>query len=765
MLRNAEFQGRIEDARMVTGQGQYASDLTAPGMAHAAIVRSDVAHGLIRSIDVAAARAHPDVLAVYTAADLAASGPTHMPCGPNLPMTNGEPAFQAARPVLAGERVRFVGEGIAFVVAETEAAARDAAALVAADIDDLPLVTDALAARSGGPAVWAEVPDNVAYVWQRGDTDAAKAAIDSAPRKVSLASHVSRVGVHPMEPRAGLAEIGDDGRLILHSCSQSPHAIKGMLAKIFDVDPSGVHVITRDVGGSFGMKITAYVEDVLCLVAARDLGRPVRWIGGRPDSALADDHGRDLRFDATLGFDDDGNLLGLTAHFDLNIGAYLQGRSLGSLGNLGGISGVYRIGPTAAEAYGVYTNTNTTGPYRGAGRPEATFLIERLIDLAAAELGRDPFELREQNLVPSDAMPYHTGFLFEYDCGEFAENMSTAQARADLAGFAARRAESEAQGLLRGIGVSNPIEVAGGPFVKPGADHCRVTMRGDGTAVVHAGAMSVGQGLETAFSEMAADALGLTRDDVIYRQGDTDDLPGGRGSGGSASAPTAGSSLTLSLETVIEKGREIAAGMLEVATGDIEYSGGHFRVAGTDRTVTLAAAAKHVEDQGETLEGQTHFEPSKVTFPNGCHICEVVIDPETGALDVDRYTVVEDVGRALNRTLLTGQMHGGVCQGVGQSLLEQMLYDPESGQPLTASFMDYAMPRADMMPEIDFTIREVVTKVNPVGAKGVGEAGSVGSMVCAVNAVCDALAPLGVRHFEMPATPARIWAAIQAAKT
>ena len=766
MNKFAKFQGRIEDARFVTGAGYYATDLAAPGMVHAAVARSDVAHAKVLSVDVDAARAAPGVLAVYTAADLAAQDqPTHMPAGPNLPMTNGEPAFQAARALLATDRVRHVGQAVAFVVAETATQARDAAELVEVEYDDLPVVTTSLAARAdGAPVVHPEVPDNVAYVWTRGDHDAAKAAVAAAPRKVSLSSAVSRIAVHAMEPRACLAMMEGD-RLRLESCSQSPHAIKGQIAGIFGVEPGQVHVITHDVGGSFGMKITAYAEDVLCLIAARALGRPVKWVSDRTEAALVDDHGRDMRFDGTLGFDDDGNLLGLHVHWDINIGAFLQGRSLGGLGNLGGISGPYRIGPTAAEAYGVYTNTHTTGPYRGAGRPEATYCIERLLDLAASDLGMDPFELRRRNLVAPEEMPWHTGFMFEYDCGEFEENMRVAAEQADLPGFAARKAASEAKGMLRGIGISNPIEVAGGPFVKPGADHCRVTVGADGSVVVHPGAMSVGQGLATAFSEMVSTALGVPMDKIDYRQGDTDDLPGGRGSGGSASAPTGGSALTLAIDKVVAKGKDLAGELLEAAPADISFDAGEYQITGTDRRVTLPEVARAAAEREETLDGQSHFEPEKVTFPNGCHIAEVEVDPETGALTVERYTVVEDVGRALNPTLLSGQMHGGIAMGVGQTLLERMHYDADSGQPLTASFMDYAMPRADMLPELNFTIREVPTKVNPVGAKGVGEAGSVGSLVAAHNAVCNALAPLGVTHMDMPLTPARIWQAIQEAQT
>ena len=765
MEKFARFQGRLEDARFVTGRGYFATDLTAPGMVHGAVARAMVAPARLVRVKIEAARAAPGVLAVLTAADLAGTGPTHMPCGPNLPMLNGEPAYQAARPILAIGQVRYVGEAVAFVVAESAAAARDAAELVEIDYAEGPAVTHALAARAeGAPAVHGEVPDNVAYVWTRGDHAAAQAAIDAAPRKVDLSSHISRIAVHSMEPRAALGYLAQDGRLTLESCSQSPHAIRRGLAGIFDVAPEAVRVITHDVGGSFGMKIAAYVEDVLCLFGARQIGRPVKWVADRMEAALVDDHGRDMRFDAQLGFDEAGNLLGLRVHFDLNIGAYLQGRSIGPLGNLGGISGVYRIGPTAAEAYGVYTHTHTTGPYRGAGRPEATYCIERLMDLAAADLGVDPFEFRRRNLVAPDEMPWHTGFLFEYDCGEFEENMKIAAEQADLVGYPARVAASTAAGRLRGIGFANPIEVAGGPFVKPGADHCRITVKGDGGVVIHPGTMSVGQGLETTFSSMVSAAFAIPLDRIDYRQGDTDDLPGGRGSGGSSSAAVGGSALVLAIDEVIARGRDAAAEMLEVGAHDVEFEAGTFRVSGTDRHVCMPDVAAMLEESGETLAGQSHFEPGKVTFPNGCHICEVEVDPETGGVTIERYTVAEDVGRALSPVLLTGQMHGGITMGVGQTMIERMHYDPETAQPLTASFMDYAMPRADLLPDPAFTIREVPTSVNPVGAKGVGEAGSVGALAASANAVANALAPLGIGHIEMPMTPARVWQAINDAK-
>jgi carbon-monoxide dehydrogenase large subunit len=762
-MQHGKFQGRIEDGRLVTGRGCYVDDLKLDGMAHAVLARAPMP-GVIASLDASAARAAPGVLGVWTAADIETRGePVRMPSGVTLPGSNDEAAFQSERPLLAGDRVRFTGEGVALVVAETREAARAAAELVELDLDEIGTVVEARAARApGAPAVWDEVPDNIAFVWARGDMDAARAAMAAAPHRVRLDSHVPRIAVSSMEPRGCVAEMVD-GRMVLHASNQSPHALRGALAGVFGVEPGTIRVIARDVGGSFGMKMGAYVEDVLCLVAARALGRPVKWISDRGEAFLTDNHGRDTTIDASLGFDGDGNLLALIAHFDMNVGAYASARSMAAgLGNLPGISGVYRIGPAAATAHGVFTHVSPLGPYRGAGRPEATYAIERLMDMAAARLGMDPFELRLKNLIPAGAMPYNTGLVFEYDGGEFMGNMKQAEELSDRAGFSARKSESTARGRLRGIGYSNPIEVAGGPAGKPGPDHSRVTVAPDGTVTVYAGCMSTGQGLQTMFSELVAEALGVPRDTIRFHQGDTDDLPGGRGSGGSSSAPTGASTMIRAVEATIEKGAEVAAGMLETAVADIAFdigdSGGEFRVAGTDRAVGLAAVAAESEKRGAPLAGQVMFTPPKVTFPNGCHVCEVEVDPETGAVEVCRYSVVEDVGRVLNPTMLAGQMQGGIAQGAGQSLLERMVFDGD-GQPRTGSFMDYAMPRADMLPEIRIETREVRTAVNPAGAKGVGEAGTVGSLVCVVNAVCDAL---GVDHFEMPATPDRVWEALRA---
>lgn len=764
--RFGEFQGRIEDNRLVTGKGTYVADIALPGMTYGVVARAQVAHARIIAIDTSAAAAYPGVLAVYTAQDLADDGVTDFPCEVKLPRSHGNPAFPARRPILARDRIRVVGEGVAFVVAETEAAATAAAELVTVEAEDLPAVVAHKAARApDAPKVWDEVDDNIAYIWSRGDFAKARDAIAAAPHVVRLDSHVSRVAALSMETRGAVGDIDADGRLVLYAANQSPYVIRSAVAGLLRCEPSKVRVIARDVGGSFGMKSGAYPEDALVLFAARRLKRPVRWISERRESFLSDDHGRDIGIKGELAFDSEGKFLALAINFEVNIGAYLGGRSLFMVNNIGGIAGVYRFPVIAADITGIFTNTGLNAPYRGAGRPEATYATERLIDLAARELGIDPFELRRRNLVPPSAMPYDTGFVFTYDCGEFEGNMTGVAKSADLAGFAARRAASERRGLLRGLGMANPIEVAGGPFTKPGKDHTKLVVHGDGTATLYAGVMSVGQGIETAFTDLVSEKLAIPRENIKYVFGDTDDLPTGRGNGGSSSIPVGGAATLGAIGKVVTAGKQIAAELLEGGADDIDFRDGGFHLRGTNRSVGLADVAKQAEKTSPAgLAGTAEFMPPAVTFPNGCHMCEVEVDPETGVVRIDRYSIVEDIGNVINDTLARGQIQGGVAMGVGQALGEAIAYDLESGQLMTGSFMDYQMPRADDVPPVNLQTRAVPTAVNPLGAKGVGEAGTVGSMVATINAICDALAPFGIDHIEMPATPARVWAAIQAAK-
>jgi carbon-monoxide dehydrogenase large subunit len=762
---------RREDVRLLTGRGRYAADQHPPGMLQAVLVRSPHAHASIGDIDVAAAVAMPGVVAVFTAADLTDVSP--IPGGIGFPRPDGGPAPKTDRPLLASDRVRFVGEPVAVVLAETMDAGKDAAESVMVDYSELPLVTDPIAAmETGAPPVWDNVPDNIGFLWKRGDAAATDAALRSAAHVARLQFTVSRVTANSMEPRGAWAELGADGRMEVHAAHQSPYNLRnGMANGNFSIKPTEIRVLADDVGGSFGMKSGVQPEYALVAWAARKISRPVRWISDRTEGFLADEQAREMRITAELALDAAGKFTALKLRWDVNLGAYVTGRSGWPVGNIGGTAGVYHIPTMYAESCGILTNTVPTAAYRGAGRPEATYTIERLIDIAARELGISPYELRRRNLIPPDAMPYKTALTFTYDCGEFEGNMQKAAELSELDSFAARRAEAESRGKLRGIGLCNCIEVAGGPFLRPAKDQSTLRLAEDGTLILRTGSMSVGQGLETAYCQLVAERFGVPIDQVQYEQGDTDLLSGGKGNGGSGALCIGGSAVTLAVDAVIEKAKRIASELLEAAEVDVTFEGGRFTIAGTDRSVDLATVARAAYDPAHIAPGEEgglvesgEFTPTAVTFPNGTHICEVEIDPDTGVTEIVRYSAVEELGYVLNPLLVAGQTHGGVAQGVGQALGEQIVHDPQSGQMLTASFMDYQMPRADDLPDIRMATREVPTKVNPLGAKGVGEAGTVGAMAAAMNAVNDALAPLGIRHFDMPATPNRVWHAIAAAR-
>ena len=762
---------RREDVRLLTGKGNYSADPHPPGMLEAVLVRSPHAHATIDGIDVAAARAMPGVVAVFTAADLTDVSP--IPGGIGFPRPDGGPAPKTDRSLLAVDRVRFVGEPVAVVVAETSGAAKDAAEAVDVRYGELPLVTDPIAAmESGAPAVWDDVPDNIGFLWKRGDAAATDEALRSAAHVTRLQFTVSRVTAASMEPRGAWAELGADGRMEIHAAHQSPYNLRnGMASGNFKVANTDIRVLAADVGGSFGMKSGVQAEYALVCWATRRLRRPVRWIEDRTEAFLTDEQAREMRITVELGLDADHRFTALKLRWDVNLGAYVSGRSGWPVGNIGGTAGVYHIPAMYAESCGIITNTVPTAAYRGAGRPEATYTIERIIDIAARELGVTPYELRRRNLIAPDAMPYKTQLTFTYDCGEFEGNMLKAAEMSELDSFPARRADAESRGKLRGIGLCNCIEVAGGPFLRPAKDQSTLRLAEDGTLILRTGSMSVGQGLETAFCQIVAERFGVPLDHVRYEQGDTDLLSGGKGNGGSGALCIGGSAVTVAVDKVIETAKRLAAELLEAAEVDVTFDAGRFTIAGTDRSVDLAAVARAAHDPAHIAPGEEgglvesgEFSPTAVTFPNGTHICEVEIDPDTGMTEVVRYSAVEELGYVLNPMLVAGQTHGGVAQGVGQAMGEQIVHDPQSGQMLTASFMDYQMPRADDLPDIRMATREVPTKVNPLGAKGVGEAGTVGAMAAAMNAVNDALAPLGIRHFDMPATPNRVWAAIAAAR-
>ena len=775
MTTNAQFGGampRREDERLISGKGAFTADMQPEGLCHTVFLRSPHGHARIERIATDTAAALPGVIAVLTARELAADRIGAIESPIKLMRPDGAPAPSTPRPLLARDVVRHLGEPVAMIVATSAALAADAAELVEVDYSPLPSVTtcrDALA--SGAPAVWTEAPDNIAFVWRKGEHEAVDAAIAAAAHVTRLDYSLSRVAASPLEPRVTLAQPQKDGRMLVYSSTQNPYQLRDALARQFGETAARIHVIAGDVGGAFGMKAGLFREDALVFWSARRLGRPVRWLSDRTEAFLSDDQARDVQFSAALALDAAGRFTALRVRYDVNVGGYVSGRSTGPITNVGGIAGAYRTPLIAAEVYGVFTNTIPTAPYRGAGRPDATYVIERLIDVAASETGIDPIELRRRNLIPAAAMPFKTGLVFEYDCGDFPANMDAAARRADVAGFPARKAEAAKRGKLRGIGICNPVEAAGGPYGNPQPDQARILVREDGTAHLYTGAMSVGQGLETAFAQMAAVKFGIPIDRFFYHQGDTDDLASGRGSGGSSGLCVSGSAVSAAIDETIEAGRQIAADELEVAAADIEFAAGRYVVAGTDRAISLAdvakAAAKTAGDAAKSQRGlmaKAVFQPPSVTFPNGCHICEVEVDPETGAVDLINYVAVEDIGNVLNPMLVHGQIHGGVAQGVGQALCEHVVYDPDSAQLLSGSFMDYAMPRAGDIPNITIEMRAVPTKVNQLGVKGVGEAGTIGALSATINAICDALAPLGVRHLEMPATPDRVWTAIREAK-
>jgi len=766
---------RLEDPRLIQGFGRYSDDVSLPHQAYAVVVRSPHAHARIRSLDTANARGAPGVFAVLTGADLAADGLGDLPTDKTRKRRDGSPAFATPRPALVRDRVRHVGDPVALVVAATPDQAVDAAELVTVDYDPLPAVAATPdAARPGAPAVWAEAPDNVAFVWEAGNKDTVARAFASATHVTRLDFVVSRVAAAPLEPRGAVGEWDRrSGRYTLHTGIQAPHGLRALLAdQIFRVPQSHLRVVTGEVGGSFGMRSGVYPEHALVLWAAKRLGRPVKWTSERREGFVTDEHGRDNVSTAELALDANGKFLALRVAITLNVGAYLTPRSAGpGTNNVGGVAGVYTTPAIHVQTTGVFSNTTPTGPYRGAGRPEATYAIERVIDVAALELKIDPVELRRRNLIPPTAMPFKTGLVFTYDCGDFGLGMDMALGLADRAGFEKRRAEARQRGKLRGLGIANPIEVAGGPYTAMNPDTAELRVNPDGSVSLFAGSTSMGQGNETAFAQIVSDRLGVPPERIQVFWGDSDALGAGRGNGGSGALTVGGSAVTRATEKVIERGRRISARLLEAAPEDVVHRDGKFTVTGTDRGVTFANVARAAYQPRQLPQGmepgfseEATFTPPAVTFPNGSQICEVEIDEETGAVRIVRHCVVDDVGRMVNPMLVKGQIHGGVVQGLGQGLFEQLAYEPTTGQLLAGSFMDYAMPRADDVPAFDVDSHEVPTQVNPLGAKGVGEAGTVGALPALLNAVNDALAPLGVRHLDMPVTAERVWRAIRDAK-
>jgi carbon-monoxide dehydrogenase large subunit len=760
---------REEDPRLLKGRGLYVNDVNLPGQAYAYILRSPYAHADLKSVEAGAAKSAPGVLAVFLGEDVAADGLGF----PGLPAKwkrpDGEPMKYRPQPPLAIGRVRHVGDPIAMVVAETLHQARDAAELIDIDFGMLPSITDtAQTVEPDAPVVWDDYPDNIAGMFQSGNADAAAAAIDGAAHVVKRRFRISRVFANYMEPRGAIGAYDErEDRFTLYADVQYPHRVRQLLAeKIFRIPEQNIRVVARDVGGGFGTKGWQYAEHRLTLWASRKVGRPVKWSADRSEAIQGDEHGRDNVTDAELAFDANGKIVGLRVKTIANIGAYLSAiRNLLSVfSNVGTLIGVYDIPAAHVAVTCVHSNTNPTAPYRGAGRPEATYVIERMMDEAARELGIEPTELRRRNMIASDAMPLKTALGLTYDCGAFVENQEAVLKMADYAGFAARKAESKARGKLRGIGVANPIERA----ASPAPDFAEVRFSTDGSATVLMGTKSQGQGHETVYKQIVGESLGLDSEDVRVIDGDTDRVAFGMGTMGSRSTVIGGSALYYASEKIVEKAKLIAAHQLEASAEDLEFAGGVFRVAGTDRKITLKDVAKASFLPAKLPKGMepglyetATFVPEQDTYPNGSHVCELEIDPDTGIVEMLGYWVVDDVGVMINPTIVKGQIHGGVAQGLGQVLMEQIAYDPESGQLLSGSFMDYAMPRADNFSNIEIVSNAVPTKLNPLGVKGAGEAGTVGALPAVMNAIHNALADVGVTHLDMPASPDRVWRAIR----
>jgi len=760
---------RFEDPRLLRGQGRYQDDVNLPGQAYAVFLRSPHAHARVKKIDTSAADAAPGVFAVYTGEDVAKDGLGTMTIRLQRKRPDGSPMFARPHPVLVRERVRHVGDPVAMIVAESPAQARDAVDLIAVDYDPLPSVTDtAAAARPGAPPVWDECPDNISNLFEAGDRAATEAALARAAHIVRRRYVISRVFAHYMETRGAIGSY-DPGeeRYTLYADCQYPHRVRNALAAhIFKVPESRVRVIAGDVGGGFGTKGWQYVEHRLVLWAARKLRRPVKWSSDRSEAVQADEHARDNVTEAELALDGDGRFIGLRLETIAGLGAYVSSERnlLPTFANVHTSVGVYAIPAAYVQVTGVFANKNPIAPYRGAGRPEAIYVIERLIDDAARELGHDPVELRRKNLIPASAMPYKNAFGVTYDCGAFPDVLEAALDEAAIKDFPARRAEAERRGKLRGLGVSFAIERA----ASPGLEFAEIRFNPGGTAIVFMGTKNQGQGHETTFKQILHERLGLEPSEVQYIDGDTDRVAFGMGSTGSRSTVIGGTALWMAADKIIAKGKKIAAHLLEVSPADLDFADGRFTVSGTDRTVTLKEVARAAFLPGRLpsdLEGGLYetgtFRPASDTFPNGAHICEVEIDRDTGAIEVLDYIVVDDVGTVINPITLKGQIHGGVAQGLGQALMEEVAYDAQSGQLLTGSFMDYAMPRADTLCRMTVHSHPVPTKLNPLGAKGAGEAGTVGALPAVMNAMLDALAPLGVRELDMPATSEKVWRALR----
>jgi carbon-monoxide dehydrogenase large subunit len=760
---------RKEDPVLLRGEGRYTDDLNRPGQLYGVMLRSGVAHGTLRSLDTEAARTMPGVHLVVTAADLDAAGIRNMPAaaGKNR---DGTPTPRPPQRPLAVDRVRYVGEPVAMVVAETAKLAKDAAEAILLDIDSLPAVTAASAAdEPGAPQIHADAPGNLCLDYHYGDSGQVAAAFARAAHVTTLSLRNNRVVVCPMEPRSAIGEYeAETDRLVLRLGCQGVFGQRNLLSGIMGVPVEKLRVLTGNVGGSFGMKASAYPEYICLLHAARTLGRPVKWTDERSESFLSDSHGRDHEVTAELALDADGRFLAVRVQVYGNLGAWLSNATTipPTLNTVKNIIGVYATPLVEVSSRCMFTNTTPVGAYRGAGRPEGNYYMERLVETAARELGMDSIELRRRNHIQPGQMPYRAPSGMLYDGGEFPTVLEKALLAADWDGYADRQAESRANGKVRGRGIGHYLEVT----ADAGNEMGGIRFEPDGSVTIITGTLDYGQGHASPFAQVLADRLGVPFEKIRLLQGDSDELIAGGGTGGSRSIMQSGGAIVAASDSVIEKGKLAASHFLEAAVADIEFSRGRFSIAGTDRSIHIMDLAARLrsatwlpDDVPRTLDVSQVFKGVPSAFPNGCHIAEVELDPDTGAVQIVRYSTVNDFGVLVNPMLVAGQAHGGIAQGVGQALLERVVYD-EDGQILTGSYMDYGLPRASDLPSLGFASHPVPARTNPLGVKGCGEAGCAGSLPAVMNALVDALAEFGIAHIDMPATPMRIWQAIQAAR-
>jgi carbon-monoxide dehydrogenase large subunit len=751
---------RQEDPTLLQGQGRYSDDIKLDGLAYCAMVRSQVAHGLIKGIDISEAKTMPGVLGVWTGADLDAAGYGTLKTVLPVPNRDGSPMKTPVRPSLATDKVRFVGDPVAFVVAETPAQARDAAEAVMVDIESLPAVTDArAAAQPGAPLVFDDVPGNIGVDFHYGDT----AKVDEAFAKAAHVSRLrlisNRIVVCAMEPRSATGHYdAETDRYTLYAGNQGAFGLKNQMAALLNIKPAQMRILTGNVGGSFGMKGSPYPEYAGLFHASKLLGRPVKWTDDRSGAFLSDQHGRDHDFDAELALDKDGHFLAVRLSGYANLGAYLAnvGAAMGSMGVTRNLAAIYRTPLIEVSTKVVFTHTSSVGAYRGAGRPEANYFMERLIDTAAREMGIDQFEMRRRNHIRPEEMPYKTASGTTYDSGEFTILLDKALELADVAGFAARKAESTARGKLRGLGIGDYLEVTAPPTNEMGG----IRFEPNGDVSIITGTLDYGQGHWSAFAQVLTEKLGVPFHRIKLIQGDSDLLIAGGGTGGSKSIMASGAAIVEASDKVIDKGKQIAGVALEASAVDIEFKTGRFTIVGTDRGIGIMELAEKLrggmvlpEGVPDTLNVSHVHEAAPSAFPNGTHVAEVEIDPDTGIVEVVKYTMVGDFGTVINPLLVEGQSHGGVVQGIGQAMFEHVVYS-EEGQPLTGSFTDYALPRAADTPFFQTDYHSVPAKTNVLGAKGCGEAGCAGSLPSVMNAIVDAL---GGRHINMPATPERVW--------